>query len=242
MLNLNRPAPKRGSPFSSCRKSDPCSTAPSNVLRAHGIRVLRLLRCPQSHPQGPGPKVSSWFSRSSNTGWRRRHDPDRDGRGRLLAALKILLADKGIATSDQIAERIAITDRASPAQGACMVARAWTDPAYRTLLLAHGTAAAEAMDIPMRGMPPLGVLENTTDNHNLAVCTLCSCFPRRSRLPAVLVQVVRLQGPRGAGAACRAGRMEDDHSRYDPHKGCRFDRGLPLDGAAAAASRNRRLG
>lgn len=97
---------------------------------------------------------------------------------RLLAALKFLLADKAIATPDEIAERVATTDRASPAGGARIVARAWTDPAYRLLLLADGTAAAEAMNISMRGMPPLGVLENTADIHHLVVCTLCSCYPR----------------------------------------------------------------
>ena len=59
-----------------------------------------------------------------------------------------------------------------------MVARAWTDPAYRALMLEDGTKAAEAMNIPMRGMPPLGVLENTDAVHNLVVCTLCSCYPR----------------------------------------------------------------
>jgi nitrile hydratase len=59
-----------------------------------------------------------------------------------------------------------------------MVAKAWTDPAYRVLMLADGTKAADAIGIPMRGMPPLGVLENTPDVHNLVVCTLCSCYPR----------------------------------------------------------------
>ncbi len=59
-----------------------------------------------------------------------------------------------------------------------MVAKAWLDPDYRALMLADGTKAAEALDIPMRGMPPLGVLENTADVHNLVVCTLCSCYPR----------------------------------------------------------------
>jgi nitrile hydratase len=59
-----------------------------------------------------------------------------------------------------------------------MVARAWVDPAYRALMLEDGTKAAEAMGIPMRGMPPLGVLENTDDLHHLVVCTLCSCYPR----------------------------------------------------------------
>ena len=97
---------------------------------------------------------------------------------RLLAGLKSLLAAKGIATEEEIAERMAQTDRASPAQGARMVARAWTDPEYRALLLRDGAQAAEAMGIAMRGLPPLGVLENTADTHNLVVCTLCSCYPR----------------------------------------------------------------
>jgi nitrile hydratase len=97
---------------------------------------------------------------------------------RLLDAVRSLLTAKGIATPEEIAERIRITDGGSPAQGARMVARAWTDPDYRQLMLRDGTAAAEAMHIPMRGLPPLGVLENTQETHNLVVCTLCSCYPR----------------------------------------------------------------
>ena len=97
---------------------------------------------------------------------------------RLLGALRLLLAEKGIATPDEIAERIAITDRASPRLGAAMVARAWCDPAFRALMLEDGTAAAEALGIAMRGLPPLGVLENTAALHHLVVCTLCSCYPR----------------------------------------------------------------
>ena len=97
---------------------------------------------------------------------------------RLLAGLKSLLSSKGIATAEEIAARVEQTDRASPAQGARMVARAWTDPVYRALLLQDGAQAAEAMGIAMRGLPPLGVLENTDETHNLVVCTLCSCYPR----------------------------------------------------------------
>jgi nitrile hydratase len=97
---------------------------------------------------------------------------------RMLAALRSLLARKGIATPEEIAERLAITDAASPALGAKMVARAWTDPAYRALLLDNGTRAAEALGITMRGAPPLGVLECTPEVHTLVVCTLCSCYPR----------------------------------------------------------------
>ena len=97
---------------------------------------------------------------------------------RLLAAVRQLLTAKGVFTQAEIAERIRITDNASPAQGARMVARAWTDPAYRARMLADGAQAAEELGIPMRGMPPLGVLEDTAEEHNLVVCTLCSCYPR----------------------------------------------------------------
>ena len=97
---------------------------------------------------------------------------------RLLGALRLLLAEKNIATPPELAERIAVTDRASPAQGAAMVARAWCDPAYKTLILEDGTRAAEALGVSMLGAPPLGVLENTAEVHHLVVCTLCSCYPR----------------------------------------------------------------
>jgi hypothetical protein len=97
---------------------------------------------------------------------------------RLLAAVRQLLTAKGIVSREEIAERIRATDSASPAQGARMVARAWVDPAYRARMLADGAKAAEELGIPMRGMPPLGVLEDTPGEHNLVVCTLCSCYPR----------------------------------------------------------------
>ncbi len=97
---------------------------------------------------------------------------------RLLDAVRALLTEKQVMTTEDIAERIRATDNASPAQGARMVARAWLDAGFRALMLRDGTAAAEAMGIPMRGAPPLGVLENTADTHHLVVCTLCSCYPR----------------------------------------------------------------
>jgi nitrile hydratase len=97
---------------------------------------------------------------------------------RLLDAVLGLLEQKGVVTPGEISERIASTDAASPARGAAMVARAWTDPDFRARMLADGTMAAEEMGIPMRGLPPLGVLENTAQTHHLVVCTLCSCYPR----------------------------------------------------------------
>jgi nitrile hydratase len=98
--------------------------------------------------------------------------------GKLLEAVRGLLTARGVLTLEEIADRIRTTDNASPGQGARMVARAWVDAEYRALMLRDGTAAAEAMDIPMRGAPPLGVLENAPGLHHLVVCTLCSCYPR----------------------------------------------------------------
>ena len=97
---------------------------------------------------------------------------------KLLRAIRSLLDAKGITSQAEIEQRITVTDAASPGQGARMVAKAWTDPAYRTLMLTDGSKAAETLGIPMRGVPPLGVLQDTPSLHHLVVCTLCSCYPR----------------------------------------------------------------
>ena len=96
----------------------------------------------------------------------------------LLDKLVAALSAKGLVTEAEIAERQAITDRASPEIGARMVARAWTDPVYYALLMKDGKAAAEAAGASMAGAPELGILENTPKQHHLVVCTLCSCYPR----------------------------------------------------------------
>jgi nitrile hydratase len=96
----------------------------------------------------------------------------------LLDKFVAALAARGLVTEQEIAERQASTDRASPEIGARMVARAWLDEDYRRLLLRDGAAAAERMGVSMAGAPPLGVLENRPGLHHLVVCTLCSCYPR----------------------------------------------------------------
>jgi nitrile hydratase len=93
------------------------------------------------------------------------------------AALEIVLRRKGEMPETFVAD---FTDHAEEAwitdNGARMVARAWTDPAFRARMLADGKAAAEEMGF---GFPEhhrqLVVLENTPDVHNVIVCTLCSC-------------------------------------------------------------------
>jgi nitrile hydratase len=105
------------------------------------------------------------------------HPPSAESEALLGRFVQALVA-RGVVTEAQIAEQVARTDRASPETGARMVARAWTDPGYRALLLRDGSAAAEAMGVSMAGAPPLGVLEDTAALHHLIVCTLCSCYPR----------------------------------------------------------------
>ncbi len=161
----------------------------------------------------------------------------------LLVAIRDLLGAKGMVSTAEIAERIAITDAANPAIGAAIIARAWTDPDYRARLLANGSAAAEEMGASMRGAPPLGVLENTEGVHHLVVCTLCSCYPRAVLgYPPFWFKSAGYRAPRGAGSARRAPGMGHEAARCRVHPCRRFDRRLPLDGAAAPSSRHRRVG
>ena len=92
-------------------------------------------------------------------------------------AVRELMVEKGIATPAQIQAQIERMDRRSPADGAKVVARAWTDPDFRARLLADGSAACEEIGFSMDGMK-LVVVENTSAVHNVIVCTLCSCYPR----------------------------------------------------------------
>ncbi len=92
-------------------------------------------------------------------------------------AVRELLIEKGVTTAAEINAQIDAMDARSPADGAKVVARAWTDPAFREALLEDASAATREMgfDIgPMR----LIALENTAEVHNVVVCTLCSCYPR----------------------------------------------------------------
>lgn len=67
---------------------------------------------------------------------------------------------------------------ASPSNGARIVARAWTDEAFRDRLLADGSAAAAELGFGAQVSGyQLRVVANTPERHNMIVCTLCSCYP-----------------------------------------------------------------
>ncbi len=89
------------------------------------------------------------------------------------------LVEAGLATDEEFDEILeGVYASASPVNGARMVARAWTDPGYRTRLLADANAAAAELGFGdgVHGYL-LKAVENTPDVHNMIVCTLCSCYP-----------------------------------------------------------------
>ncbi|MET7622131.1 nitrile hydratase subunit alpha [Streptomyces sp. NPDC005408] len=101
---------------------------------------------------------------------------------RRVRRLETLLEERGIVAGEALDEVIdAFLSGASPANGARVVARAWTDPAFRARLLADGTAAVGELGFSAGGVQAqrLRVVENTEHTHNVIVCTLCSCYPLR---------------------------------------------------------------
>ena len=94
-------------------------------------------------------------------------------------AMQALLIEKGVCTLDDILTMADKIDSRSPEDGAKVLAHAWVDPEYKKRLLADAESALLELgyDLPETA-PRLTVLENTDEVHNMAVCTLCSCYPR----------------------------------------------------------------
>ena len=64
-----------------------------------------------------------------------------------------------------------------PHNGARVVAKAWTDPAFRRALIEDATKAVLSLGLLNRVGDHLIAVENTPKLHNMIVCTLCSCYP-----------------------------------------------------------------
>ena len=95
-----------------------------------------------------------------------------------VRALETLLVEKGYvdpAALDMFVE--AYETKVGPRNGAKVVAKAWTDAAYRRWLLDDATAAIASLGFSGRQGEHMVAVENTPDIHNMAVCTLCSCYP-----------------------------------------------------------------
>ena len=95
-----------------------------------------------------------------------------------VRALETILTEKGYidpAALDAIVE--ACETQIGPHNGARIVARAWTDPEFKKRLLEDASEAANSLGHVSPVGAHLIALENTPDQHNLVVCTLCSCYP-----------------------------------------------------------------
>jgi nitrile hydratase len=110
---------------------------------------------------------------------------DHSGPAATLAArvrrLEGLLEQRGLVDAGELDRALgAFLARASPANGARLVARAWLDEGFRARLLADANAALPELGLSMRGgmqEQRLKVVQNTEQQHNVIVCTLCSCYP-----------------------------------------------------------------
>jgi nitrile hydratase len=93
-------------------------------------------------------------------------------------AIESLLVEKGLLSEEAVDVVVdAYAHDIGPLHGARVVARAWTDPAFKERLLADATAAARELDVGGFVSEYVRAVENTDHEHNLVVCTLCSCYP-----------------------------------------------------------------
>jgi nitrile hydratase subunit alpha len=95
-----------------------------------------------------------------------------------VRALETILTQKGLI--DPAALDVLIDTyqtRIGPRNGARVVARAWSDPAYMAWLLDDATAAIASLGFTGRQGEHMVALRNTPHRHHMVVCTLCSCYP-----------------------------------------------------------------
>jgi nitrile hydratase len=106
------------------------------------------------------------------------HDGITDGHI-LEQALRELLIEKGIFTAADVHRQIDDQESRTPALGARLVAKAWSDPEFRRTLVADPKGViTSTLSLDVSNTPELRVLENTPELHHVVVCTLCSCYPR----------------------------------------------------------------
>ncbi|MCE2527212.1 MAG: nitrile hydratase subunit alpha [Actinomycetia bacterium] len=99
-------------------------------------------------------------------------------RARRVLAMEELLVEKEVILHDDVPRLLNFMAAMSPVDGARVVARAWTDPAFKGQLLDDSRVALAELGYPLVSGAKLAVVENTEKVHHLVVCTLCSCYPR----------------------------------------------------------------
>ena len=103
---------------------------------------------------------------------------DDEGTAARVDALESILIEKGYVEPAALDAIVETYERdVGPRNGAKVVARSWTDPAYRKRLRHDATTAIAELGFSGRGGEHMVALENTPELHHLVVCTLCSCYP-----------------------------------------------------------------
>lgn len=95
-----------------------------------------------------------------------------------VKALETLLTAKGLIDPKAIDAIVETYEtKIGPRNGAHVVAKAWTNPAFARWLKDDATAAIASLGYTGRQGEHMRAVFNTSETHNLVVCTLCSCYP-----------------------------------------------------------------
>ena len=95
-----------------------------------------------------------------------------------VSDIEALLISKGIVSKESLDRMIEIYEKdLGPMNGARVVARAWTDDEFKSRLLQDATGAIGELGFSGLQGEHMVVVENTSEVHNVVVCTLCSCYP-----------------------------------------------------------------
>lgn len=106
------------------------------------------------------------------------HDHDRPWQAVRTEAMEALLSELGVVDSSRVDEIVSYYEEGiGPKSGARVVAKAWTDPAFKARLLSNGLEACAELGLGGPETEYLHVVENSPSVHNVIVCTLCSCYP-----------------------------------------------------------------
>ncbi|WP_419911086.1 nitrile hydratase subunit alpha [Hoeflea sp.] len=118
------------------------------------------------------------MTNSPDNGHDHEHDNHFDPMTARVRALETILSEKGLidpAAIDVIVDTY--QNKVGPQNGARVVAKAWSDPAYANWLAEDATAAIASLGYTGRQGEHMRAVFNTPQTHNLVVCTLCSCYP-----------------------------------------------------------------
>jgi nitrile hydratase len=95
-----------------------------------------------------------------------------------VKSLESLMVEKGLVDRAALDALVDIYEhKIGPRNGARIVAKAWSDAAYRRRLLADPDGAIAELGFVGQQGEHMVVVENTPTVHNMVVCTLCSCYP-----------------------------------------------------------------